>query len=99
MGKFLLYTVVGVLATFGILVHFSLMPHLMQLPAFSGGVSPAAVLSELPAFLFTLTLSWIAWWSVSGLLSLILYSIGKYTGIVLFILSLASVFGITVLII
>lgn len=98
MGKFVLYTVVGTLATFAIIVHLSLMPHLLQSPAFAGGVTASAVIRELPSFLFTLALSWIAWWSVSGLLSLVLYSVGKYTGVVLFILSLASVFGITVLI-
>lgn len=98
MGKFVLYTVVGTLATFAIIVHLSLMPHLMQSPAFSGGVTASAIFSELHSFFFTLALSWIAWWSVSGLLSLILYSVGKYTGVVLFILSLASVLGITVLI-
>ena len=98
MGKFILYTVVGTLATFAILLHLSLMPHLMQMPSFANGVTVSAILSEIHAFALTLALSWIAWWSVSGLLSLILYSLGKYTGIVLFILSLGAIFGITVLI-
>ena len=98
MGKFIAYTVVGTLASFAIITYLSLMPHLMQLPSFAGGVTLQAVLGEYRAFLLTLALSWIAWWSVSGILSLILYSVGKYTGIILFILSLGAVFGITVLI-
>ncbi|CAK7009058.1 MAG: hypothetical protein DELT_00367 [Desulfovibrio sp.] len=98
MGKFIAYTVVGTLATFAIIMHISLMPHLAQSPAFENGVTVAAVISELPSFLFTLALSWIAWWSVSGLLSLVLYSLGKYTWLIQFVLSLAAVFGITVLI-
>jgi hypothetical protein len=98
MGKFILYTVVGTLATFAIIVHLSLMPHLLQSPAFAGGVTVAALISKLPSFLFTLALFWIAWWSVFGVLSLVLYFVGKYTGVVLFILSLASVLGIMVLI-
>lgn len=98
MGKFIVYTVLGTLATFGVILHLSLLPHLAGLPAFSDGVTPQAVLSELPAFLMTLAISWLSWWSVSGILSLVLYSLGKYTLIVLFILSLAAITGITVLI-
>lgn len=98
MGKFIVYTVVGTLATFAILLHLSLMPHLMQTPSFANGVTVAAVFQEFHAFALTLALSWIAWWSVSGLLSLVLYSLGKYTWAVLFILSLGAIFGITVLI-
>lgn len=98
MGKFIAYTVLGTLATFAIILHLSLLPHLERLPSFAGGITPAAVISELPSFLVTLALSWIAWWSVSGVLSLILYSLGKYTGVILFIVSLAAIFGITVLI-
>ena len=98
MGKFILYTVFGTLATFAIIVHLSLLPHLADLPSFSNGLTVDAVLSELPSFLLTLAISWIAWWSVSGIMSLILYSLGKYTGIILFILSLGAVFGITLLI-
>jgi len=98
MGKFIIYTVAGTLATFGIIVYFSLMPHLMQLPAFKSGVTAAALLGEYSSFLLTLALSWVAWWSISGMLSLILYSTGKYTGIALFILSLGAVLGITILI-
>lgn len=98
MGKFIVYTVVGTLATFAILLHFSLLPHLMQTPGFAGGVTAASVLGEIHAFALTLAISWIAWWSVSGLLSIILYSLGKYTGVVLFVLSLGAIFGITLLI-
>lgn len=98
MGKFILYTVVGTLATFAIITCLSLMPHLLQLPAFAGGVTLKAVLSEYSSFLITLALSWIAWWSISGIYSLILYSLGKYTVIILFILSLTTVFVITKLI-
>lgn len=98
MGKFILYTVLGTLATFAIILHLSLLPHLQELPSFANGLTAEAVLAELPSFLLTLALSWIAWWSVSGILSLILYSLGKYTGIALFILSLGAIFGITVLI-
>ena len=98
MGKFILYTVLGTLATFAIIVHLSLMPHLQELPSFANGLTTDAVLAELPSFLLTLALSWIAWWSVSGILSLILYSLGKYTGIILFIASIAAITGITLLI-
>lgn len=99
MGKFIAYTVLGTLATFAIIVHLSLLPHLEELPAFAGGVTPGAVISELPSFLITLAISWITWWSVSGIFSLVLYSLGKYTMVVLFILSLAAIFGITLLIV
>ena len=98
MRKFVLYTVAGTLATFAIIVHLSLLPHLMQLPSFSQGITVNAIFREIHAFGITLALSWIAWWSVSGLLSLILYSVGKYTNIVLFFLSLAVIFVITMLI-
>ena len=49
MGKFIAYTVLGTLATFAIIVHLSLMPHLEGLPAFADGVTPGAVISELPS--------------------------------------------------
>lgn len=98
MGKFITYTVLGTLITFGILLHFSLLPHLEQLPAFAAGITPEAVLSELSAFGLTLALSWIAWWSVSGTLSLLLCSLGKYTTLALFFLSAGIVLGITILI-
>lgn len=98
MGKFIVYTVIGTLATFAILLHLSLMPHLMQMPGFAHGVTVSAIVGEIHAFALTLALSWIAWWSVSGLFFLILHSLGKYTGIVLFFLSLGTIFGITVLI-
>lgn len=98
MGKFILYTVVGTLATFAVIVYLSLWPHLMQLPSFKNGPTVMAVLAEYRAFLLTFALSWIAWWSVSGLLSLILYSLGKYTGIILFAVSLGAIIAITVLI-
>ena len=98
MGKFIAYTVLGTLATFAIILHFSLLPHLELMPSFAGGITPAAVLAELPSFGITLALSWIAWWSVSGILSLVLYSVGKYTGVVLFFLSIGAVLGITLLI-
>lgn len=98
MGKFILYTICGSLATFAIILHLSLLPHLETLPSFANGLTVDAVLSELPSFAITLAISWIAWWSVSGILSLILYSLGKYTGIILFVLSLGAIFGITLLI-
>lgn len=98
MGKFIAYTILGTLATFAIIVYLSLLPHLLLLPAFAEGITPQAVLSEYKSFLLTLALSWIVWWSVSGIFSLILYSIGKYTYIVLFLISLAAIFGITKLI-
>ncbi|MCC8193288.1 MAG: hypothetical protein LIP28_01395, partial [Deltaproteobacteria bacterium] len=96
--KFILYTILGTAATFAILLHMSLLPHLEELPAFAGGITPKAVLGELPSFLITLAVSWIAWWSVSGILSLVLYSLGKYTNVALFVISLAAIFGITTLI-
>lgn len=98
MAKFFAYTIFGTLLTFAIILHFSLLPHLKQMPSFAGGVTPAAILAELPSFGFTLVLSWIAWWSVSGILALMLYSAGKYTAVALFFLSLAAVLGITILI-
>lgn len=98
MTKFVLYTVIGTLVTFAIVVYLSLLPHLMELPSFREGVTVAAVFGEYHAFLLTLALSWIAWWSVSGMLALILYSIGKHNGVLLFVLSVAVVTGITVLI-
>lgn len=99
MGKFIAYTVLGTLGTFAIIVYLSLLPHLKELPAFADGITPGAVISELPSFLITLAVSWIAWWSISGIFSLVLYSLGKYTMSVLFIISLATVFGITLLIV
>lgn len=93
-----MYTVTGTLVTFAIVVYLSLLPHMMELPAFREGVTVAAVLGEYHAFLLTLVLSWITWWSVSGMLALILYSIGKHTGATLFVLSTAVVTVITVLI-
>lgn len=98
MGKFVAYTVLGTLATFAIILHLSLLPHMMRLPGFANGITLKAVLGELPSFLVTFAISWIAWWSVSGLLSLLLYSFGKYTVPILFCISLATIFGITVLI-
>jgi hypothetical protein len=98
MGKFILYTIAGTLATFAIFLHLSLLPHLMQTPAFAGGVTFGAVMHELRAFAMTLALSWIAWWGISGLFSLILYSLGKYTWFVLFLLSLSAIFGVTLLV-
>lgn len=98
MGKFVLYTVAGTLATFAIFLHLSLLPHLMQTPAFAGGITFSAVLQEIRVFAMTLALSWISWWGVSGLLSLLLYSLGKYTWFILFILSLCAIVGITLLI-
>ncbi len=98
MGKFIAYTIHGTLATFAVILYLSLLPHLRELPGFAGGISVAAVMSELPSFLITLALSWIAWWSVSGMLSLVLLSLGKYTWLVLFLLSFGTICGITVLI-
>ncbi len=98
MGKFIAYTILGTLASFAVILYLSLWPHLEQLPAFANGITPEAVLQELQAFCVTLAISWIAWWSVSGILSLVLLSVGKHTWIVLFIVSLAAVSGITVLI-
>lgn len=98
MGKFIAYTVLGTLATFAITVYFSLLPHLADFPSFANGLTFGAVLAALPSFLITLAISWIAWWSVSGILALILLSLGKYTAPILFLLSLGAVFGITLLI-
>lgn len=98
MGKFIIYTVFGTLATFAIIVHVSLLPHLAEFPSFANGFTVAAVLHELPSFLTTFAVSWITWWSVSGILFLLLYSLGKYGEIPLFILSLGAIFGITLLI-
>lgn len=98
MGKFIAYTVLGTLTTFAIFVYLSLLPHLRDLPAFADGVTLQAVMTELPSFFVTLAVSWIAWWSISGIFSLVLYSFGKYTTPVLFILSLSAVTGITFLI-
>ena len=98
MGKFILYTVLGTAAAFAVIVHVSLLPHLLKLPSFANGITSTAVLTELPAFLTTLGMSWIIWWGVSGLFCVLLYSIGKYSSIVLFLLSLASIYGITELI-
>ena len=98
MRTFIIYTVLGTLATFGILVYFSLIPHLQKLPSFAGGFTQTALLGQAHAFLMTFAIAWITWWSISGLLSLILYSLGKYTTIVLFVLSLAAVTGITIII-
>lgn len=99
MQKFILYTALGTLATFAVLIHLSLLPHLAQTPSFANGVTLKAVLGEHKAFLFTLVTSWIVWWSVSGLFALVLHSVGKYTWIVLFIVSLGAIFGITTLIV
>lgn len=99
MGKFIAYTILGTLATFAVMAYLSLLPHLEALPAFADGITPEAIISELPAFLITLAISWIVWWSVSGIFSLILYSFGKYTMVALFIISLTAIFGITVLIV
>ena len=98
MGKFFLYTIAGTLATFAIFLHLSLLPYLMQTPGFVDGLTLSAVLGEFRVFAMTLALSWICWWGVSGILSLILYSIDKYTWIVLFLLSLGAIFGITLLV-
>ena len=98
MGKLITYTLLGTVSSFAIIVHMSLMPHLMQLPGFANGVTVQAIRSEFYPFLLTLALSWIAWWSVSGLLAIVLYATGKYSWIVLFILSLGVIFGITALI-
>jgi hypothetical protein len=98
MGKFIAYTLLGTVATFAIIVHVSLLPHLADFPSFADGLTVAAVLHELPSFLITLAISWITWWSVSGILFLLLHSLGKCTGIILFILSLGAIFGITLLI-
>lgn len=98
MGKFIIYTVLGTLATFAVIVHLSLLPYLMQLPGFADGVTPRAVFGELHAFLLTLALSWVAWWSVSGVLSVLLYGLGRFSAVVLFILSLGAVIGITIMI-
>ena len=94
MRSFLLYTLFGTLATFGLLVYLSLLPHFAKLPGFAGGFTPEALLSQWSAFLMTLGLSWVAWVSVYGLLSLILYLLGKCTAILLFFLSLIATAGI-----
>lgn len=98
MGKFIFYTVAGTLGTFAVILHFSLLPHLMQTPAFASGATLAAIWSELSAFAFTVTLSWVIWWSVSGLLATALCVTGKFTAAALFVLSLGAVSGIVVLI-
>lgn len=98
MGTFILYTVAGTLATFAILLHFSLLPYLLRMSAFANGVTMGALLGEWRSFAMTLAIAWIVWWSVSGLLSLLLLSLGKYTTVALFLLSLATVLGITLLI-
>ena len=98
MGKFIAYTVLGTLASFAVIVYLSLWPHLERLPGFADGITPEALLRELPSFGITLAISWIAWWSVSGILSLTLLAVGKHTWIVLFICSLAAICGITALI-
>ena len=98
MGKFIAYTVLGTLASFAIIVYLSLWPHLERLPSFAGGVTFQALLGEISSFGITLAISWIAWWSVSGILSLVLVSVGKHAWVVLFIFSLAAILGITILI-
>jgi hypothetical protein len=98
MGKFILYTILGTAATFAILLHLSLLPHLMKLPDFANGPTADAILGEMPAFLMTLAISWIIWWSISGMLLTVFYSIGNYSTLILFSFSLAVVFGVTLLI-
>ncbi len=98
MGKFIFYTILGTLATFAVIVYMSLLPSLADLPAFTNGLTIDAALTELPSFLITLAISWIIWWSVSGIMGLVLYACGKCAGSVLFILSLGAVSGITFLI-
>ena len=99
MGKFILYTLLGTVATFGIILHLSLLPHLMKLPSFAGGLTSEALLGQSSSLLLTLAVSWVIWWSISGMLATLFYSIGNCSALVLFSLSLAAIFGITHLII
>ena len=95
MRSFIIYTLLGTLATFSVLVYLSLLPHFEKFPRFINGFTPGALLEQWCAFFMTLALSWILWWSVSWLLSLVLYSLGRATWIILFLLSLAAITGIT----
>ena len=99
MGKFIAYTVLGTLSTFAVIVYLSLWPYLTRLPVFAAEITPEGVLQEIQTFAIAFGISWIIWWSVSGLIALLLLSFNKINWIALFILSLAAVSGITALII
>ena len=98
MVKFILYTIIGTLATFAIFLHLSLLPHLMRTPGFADGIHFSAVMHEFRAFAMTLAFSWITWWGISGLFALVMFSLGRFSWIVLFLLSLTAAFGITLLV-